>query len=247
MDLTEKLAHITELMVKTKEDWVATKPENTDLAIYLHFWRGDDIVAAVICRLDRDTGLQAGAIGAGGFNADTMSLTFEGYHSEQKENPLTGKDWKPREMQYVAETVPEAKDRGWVNECMTTSIHDRSGNFGFHSKPFQVKGDEVLWHDDQDTLMTKADGGGDGVMFDYLQGVMSGPKMRDIITERAGKDTFLNALMTNLDEEAQLFHTDAATVKALQEKDLAIGVVLSAEPGSEREQWIHERFGETPE
>ncbi len=98
MSLQEKTNQITEVMKRTKEDWVATKPDNTDIAIYLHFWRGDDLVITLQCEVDRDKAMMAGDIGAMGFGADTMAITFESFHSSIGESPLTGQRWRPHEM-----------------------------------------------------------------------------------------------------------------------------------------------------
>jgi len=59
------------------------------------------------------------------------------------------------------------------------------------------------------------------------------------------KNQLMAEMVKGLDEEAKFFHMDAATVKALLEKDLAVGVILAAEKGTEREKWIQERYGES--
>ena len=139
------MATITQLMKETKESWVASEPDNTDLAIYLHFWRGDEMVAMVQTPLDRDTGLEAGMVGATGFAATTMSLTFESYNSTLPESPLTGKRWEPHEMQYTFEAVPQNRIEHWVKECLTTTAHERGGEFGLTSLPYIIEGTKVLW------------------------------------------------------------------------------------------------------
>src|SRR5881392_4158957 len=115
MSLEEKLTEIAEVMRGTKESWVATGPENTDLSMFLHFWRGDELVAAAQTPLDRDTGLKAGMLGARGFSATTMAITFESYQAVEPHSPMTGLDWRPGEMQYVFKTQP---DQTSVLECM---------------------------------------------------------------------------------------------------------------------------------
>jgi hypothetical protein len=241
VDLKEKTDHVVEVMRRTKEDWVATKPENPDLAIYLHFYRGDDLIATVICPLDRDTALKAGMIGARGFCADTMTATFEGYHSNLPESPITGKPWKHMEMQYLAQTSQEAIEKHWVNECLTTSSHERGGGFAVSSQSFIIRDDKVEWLDKDLELVSK-DGRGEGVMFDYLQRSMSEPTVMETIKNDGSKVSKLMLALIS-DPEAQLFHSDIATISALKEKQLATAVVLSARSGSEREQWLTERYG----
>ena len=64
-----------------------------------------------------------------------MSLTFESFNSTLAENPITGKRWEPQEMQYVFEAVPENRTEHWVRECITTSAHERGGEFALTSMP----------------------------------------------------------------------------------------------------------------
>lgn len=242
MGLKEKTDHVVQVMKRTKEDWVATKPENTDLAIYLHFYRGDNLVATVVCPLDRDTALKAGMIGARGFNADTMAATFEGYHSNLPDSPVTGKPWKHMEMQYLAQTSQEAIEKHWVNECLTTSVHERGGGFAMHSQSFIVRDDKVEWLETDLELVTDDDTRGQGVMFDYLQQSMAAPTVMEQIKADGSTASKLMLALIN-DPQAQLFHSDIATISALKDKELATAVMLTAEPGSDREQWITERFG----
>ena len=236
---------ISELMKQTKESWVASEPENTDLAIYLHFWRADSLVVMVQTPLDRDTGLEAGHMGAAGFAATTMSITFESYHSNLQESPNTGKPWEPHEMQYTFEAVPENREKHWVMECLSTSAHERGGEFCFSSLPYVIEGKQVVWGEEK-IIYSNAEGeSAQGVMFDYLQHAMSQPTLEDIMAEKAKDDPFFAAmggLVT--DPEQRLFHTDMATFSSLEERKMVTAGMFAAEPGSWREQQIKERFGD---
>ena len=246
MGLKEKMDQVSEVMRRTKEEWVETGTENTDLAIYLHFFRGDSLVAAVQCPLDRDKGLLAGRMGAMGFNADTMSITFESYHSSLRESPITGNRWMPREMQFVFENYPEAAEQNWVNECLTITMHERGGEFALYSTPYRIKDGKVEWQEGGQYELRSGEEGssGGGVMFDYLQDSMTGPTILTKLDEQSEVEPVV-ALMSSLitDEEARLYHADVATFQAMGERELATAVVLSAEPGSNREKWLTERFG----
>ena len=247
MGLKEKMDEVSEVMQRTKEEWVATDPDNTDIAIYLHFYRGDELVAAVQCPLDRDTALKAGQLGAAGFCADTMGITFESYHSDLPESPITGKRWVPKEMQFIAETVPDAFDKGWVSECITTTLHERGGGYILHSKAYRIVDGKVEWKDGTGTYDISSDneeGRGGGVMHEYLQHAMAMPTILEEMDRQAESDPNV-ALMNNLvaDEEQRRYHIDVATFKAMGERKLAMSVVLTAEPGSRREEWLTERFG----
>src|SRR6185503_18755085 len=145
MTLSEKLEMVTELMKKTKERWVSHEPDNPDLAMYLHIFRGDEPVITVQCPLDRDTALKAALLAAPGFSASDITLTFESYTTTHRKSPITGEPWMPREMQFVAQTVPDAFEKGWVNECLTTSAHSRNGEYALASQGYRIKDGKVEW------------------------------------------------------------------------------------------------------
>jgi hypothetical protein len=245
LDLREKTQIITEVMKQTKENWVATKPENTDIAIYLHFWRGDDLVVTLQCEVDRDTAMAAGDIGAMGFGADTMAITFESFHSSEGKSPLTGKQWRPHEMQFVFEAEPRNAVEHWVDECITTTIHERGGAFVLSSAGYRINGNKVIWTDQQMHVSSDTDDGqAAGVMFEYLQHAMANPTIEEKIAEDA-KTNPLSAMMGKLveDPEHRLFHTDMATLTALNERKLIQSALVGAEPGSVREELLKERLG----
>jgi hypothetical protein len=244
MSLDQKLDSLVETMRATKESWVATQPENTDLAIYAHFWRGEEMVASVVCHLDRDAGLQAAQIGARGFNASTVALTFESYNSELPESPITGEGWRPGEMQYVAQTQPQAFEKNWVHECITTSIHERGGGFALRGLPYRIKDHRVEWLEESLRLTSEEGGGGAGFMFELLQEAMEAPMLDDLLSDASEQDSALAMVLKVIaDEEVKTYHADAATVQFLTDRQLIIAAMLSAEPGSKREQLLSERFG----
>lgn len=244
MDLQERLKQTVELVKEIKTAWVDSKPENTDLAIYLHFWRGDEIVAAVQTALDRDVGLQAGALGAMGFGADVMSIAFESYYSTLVNSPITGEPWLHRELQFVYETHPEAHAEGWVDSCISIAVHERGGEYAFLSVPYVIEDDQVVWTDgEQQVSSAHSEEQARGPMFEYLQQVMSSPTIADRMAE--GSDDQIAKMMAGLidDDEARLFHTDMATLKALEDRGLITGIMFGAEKGSNRAQWLQERLG----
>lgn len=245
MDIREKTQAITEVMKKTKEDWVATRPENTDIAIYLHFWRGDDLIITLQCEVDRDTAMAAGEVGAMGFGADTMAITFESFHSNEPNSPLSGKRWRPHEMQYVFEAVPENAVEHWVDECLTTTLHERGGGYVLNSNGYRINGGELIWTEAQMHVTSEdEDGSAAGVMFEYLQHAMAAPTIEEKIVEDA-KTNPLSAMMATLVEESErrLFHTDMATLTALNERGLIKSALVGAEPGTLREELLTERVG----
>lgn len=246
MDLKVLLHEVSELMRKLKEDWVKSDPENPDLAIYLHLWRDGELAVMAQCPLDRDTALQAAQIGAMGFGAEALSCTFESYHTEHENNPLTGKHWEHMEMQQVAQTIPDALEKGWVVECLTTSIHSRLGAYGLQSLAYRYKDGGIEWLTEKSEVIDSEhpeEGKGGGVMFDVLQMAITTPTIEERIAEMP-KDSMGAVLSgTITDPEERLFHTDMATIAALKERELVAVVMLTAEPGSNRARWIDERLG----
>jgi hypothetical protein len=246
LDLREKTRQIVEVMKKTKEDWVASKPENTDIAIYLHFWRGDDLVVTLQCDVDRDKAIQAGDLGAMGFGADTMAITFESFHSNTGQSPLTGEPWRPHEMQYVFEAEPRNAVEHWVDECITTTAHERGGGYILASNGYRIVGTEVIWTEEQMHLSSEdEDGSASGAMFDYLQHAMERPTIEKAIEEEEGKNPLTRFMADSLkdDPERRLFHIDMAALTSLNERGLIRSAMIGAEPGSLREKLLTERLG----
>jgi hypothetical protein len=246
LDLREKTDQITEVMKKTKEDWVATKPENTDIAIYLHFWRGDDLVITLQCEVDRDKAMAAGDIGAMGFGADTMAITFESFHSSEGVSPLTGQRWRPHEMQYVFEAEPRNAVEHWVDECLTTTLHERGGGYVLNSNGYRIVGTKVIWTEDQMFVSSEEEkeGSAAGVMFEYLQHAMANPTIETKIAEDAQTNPLTRFMTDSMDEpEQRLYHTDMATLTALNDRKLIQTALVGAEPGSLREKLLQERLG----
>lgn len=245
MDLREKTDQITEVMKQTKEEWVATKPENTDIAIYLHFWRGDDLVITLQCEVDRDKAMMAGDMGAMGFGADTMAITFESFHSNEGKSPLTGEQWRPHEMQFVFEAEPRNAVEHWVDECITTTMHERGGGYVLNSNGYRIVKGQVVWTEQQMHISSDTEGeNAAGFMFEYMQRAMAAQTIEDKIAEDA-KTNPLTAMMGTLveDPERRLYHTDMATLTALNDRKLIQTALVGAEPGSVREELLQERLG----
>lgn len=249
-NLQEKMTEVGDLMRDLKVQWVANHEDgmSDDLCIYLHFWRGDDIVAAVQCPLDRDKALHAAHMGAAGFCADIVSISFESWHSQREESPITNKRWRPREMQFVAQNYPNAVKDGWVTECLTTTVHERGGAYAMMVDPFIIKDRTVEWLEGEYKIRLSSDTVGDkgqGYMFDVMQHAMTEQTIEDKLLQEAESSTFISTINSLIsDQTLRQFHFDAATLSALQERELVQGVMLRADAGSERERLIQERFGE---
>lgn len=249
MDLKERTLEIADGVKRLKTEWVDSNPENTDLAIYLHFYRGDEMVALVQCPLDRDNALTAARLGAIGFNASTMAIAFESFHSTLGTSPVSGKPWRPREMQYVFETDPMASEKGWVHSCITISVHERGGAWVITTLPYRLKRKppkkkkELTWLVDEELQLDSGEfGAGEGVMHEAMQNVMTMPTAIESMLEKMPE--LVDMIEGILSEEQQLFRADMATHRTLLEHELATAVILYAAPGTERQKWLEERMGE---
>lgn len=251
MDLKKRTQEIVDGVKRLKSEWVDSNPENTDLAIYLHFYRGDELVALVQSPMDRDTALSAARMGAVGFCADTMSVAFESFHSTLGTSPVSGKPWRPREMQYIFETDPMASEKGWVYSCITISSHEKGGDWTITTLPYRLKRKplkkkmELTWLVDEELQLDSDDiGEGSGVMHEAMQEAMTRPNTIESLTQLAEKEPAAMLIAEGLNEEQLLLQSDLATHRSLLEHRVATAIVLYAAPDSERQQWLTERLGE---
>lgn len=243
--LVERVTEISDLMKTVKTDWVAEQHENTDILIFVHLFRGDTMVAALQCPLDRDVALNACHLAAVGMAPDLLVVTFESWHSNREKSPITGEDWVPGEMAYVGQTYPEAKKEHWVNECLTTHGFDRFSEYALISTPYLIEGTEVTFEEAEVYDSHDADFKGAGYMHDVLAQVMQMPTVFDQIAEDEGPQATVIGILSDLmSETARWFHLDCAALKAMADKKLIVSAVLIAQDDPERQEMIANRFGD---
>lgn len=244
MDLLEALDKNDEKMREVKQEWVEANPDAPEMPIHIHFWRGDDHVACILTPLNGSQAIKVASLGASGFNATTMALTFESWVTTLENSPLTGKPWRQGEMNFIARTYPDAFEKGWLTEQMATSIHDREGNYYLSKHQFTVENQKVIWGDREVTPNVSPEGVPEGSEHP-LKLAMDEPTMMQRITAMAGEDILVEAVLdTVIDAEERLFHCDMATLRALGEQDVVKGVFLYAEEGTERQKMIEDRADE---
>lgn len=241
--LREKAIAVDQVMREAKTDWVATKPESTDLAIYIHAYRGEDVVAALQCPLEREAALKAFQITAVGMSPDTLMATLESWHSTLDKSPVTGQDWMRGEMAFVGATYPEAQQEGWVSECLTTNAFDREGDYVVVSTPYLIQDHQVTFK--ESIVHDSSEAEGSGVMQNAFLAIMQLPTV--IQTLEKDEDAKLIQVVAQFipDPEVRQFHMDCAALKAMAEQDLITAAALMAEEGSARKQMIIERFGDS--
>ena len=242
-DLREPLLAVDEMMMKVKSEWVMDDPESTDLSMYVHVFRRGELVGALQCPTDRDITLKACHIAAVGMSADVLMATFESWHTELVDCPLTGKPWTQGEMAFVGQTVPEALEKGWVTECLLTVAVDRHQNHAMVNRPYVITGKEVEYKEEMviESDDPKSSVSSEGYIHHNLLQIMSQPTVLELME----KDELVLARMVGdmLDEEHRFFHMDCAAFAALAEQELMVGGMLMADSESTRAKLIEERFG----
>jgi len=245
--LSDRTKQVAEAMKEMKKEWVASEPEQTDLAMLVHLFRGTEPIAALQCRLDRDITLQACHLAVAGMAADQVVIGFESWTTSHMTNPATGKEWEHGQMSELG-SDPEAVAKGWVKECLSVTGYDRKKNSTIVSIGYQITGTEVVF--DEPVVMLSDDeeeswaNAGGGYMQDAMLHAMSLPSVLEQAQTMEGpKFELMRDLMGTLGPEAVFFHIDCATLRTLGERELILGAVLLAEVGSERERMIEERFG----
>ena len=244
--LSEIVTEVDEVMMALKTDWVTGEPDSTDLLTYVHLYRGDQLVATLQSPMDRDTMLQACWVAAIGMVLDAIVVTFESWHSTLKECPVTNAPWEPGEMAFLGATSAEAREKGWVNECLTTMAWDRDKNNAMLSRPYIIKGTEVTYLEPQRVDSTKPGNSSGGFVNDEMLNIMAQPSILDRLqTENAPQAQAVKILGELMSEEEKIFHLDCAALKAMSDRKVIESAVLMAEEGSDRQRMIEERFGDS--
>lgn len=238
MEPDQLLTEIVTMMKATKEEWVASRPDNVDLSIYLHFFRDQALAISAQTVLDRDVALKATTLGIMGFDADAVAITSEAYHTKLELSPLTGEPWQHQEMQYVVETMGE---KGWAYECLTTMLIQKSGQCLVHMSSYQIKDHQVHWT--ADDRLGEADGTAGGVIPETVRQAFTRPQLSEHLAS-LDDDDIVTEVVKELGAERARFHSDMATWRALKEQKLVTAVVMSAEKDSLRYQLLTERLGE---
>lgn len=245
--LNERVATVDEIMRTLKTSWVADNPETTDLLIYVHLYRGEDIVATLQCPLDRDTMLQACWVAVMGMAVDVVITTVESWHSKEKVCPLTGEPWEPGEMAFLGQTSPEAREKGWVWECLNTMGFDRFQHVSMISTPYRINGTEVTYFESMVIDSDDDDAEAAGYLTEQMRHCLAQPTILDRMEAEAPEMAAITKVLAEaLSEEQKMFHIDCAALGALAQRELIKSAALMAENGSERARMIEERFGTFP-
>lgn len=174
-------------------------------------FRGDDLIAQIWPEraVDRDALLGCVLAAAVGFAADVLVTVHETWYATVLENPVTGKAWRAREMQDVAERH-DGVARGWVTDAVMVVAYNRAGDLRGRSLPYRVAGRRLQWleHPDWDELVTEANFS--GYLFEQIQRALARPTIWQALYRAA-----VDPAEFGLDVEEAQARVDVAVVKLL--------------------------------
>lgn len=239
MDVKEITNAVSSSLRNVKERMVADNPEDCQPLMTVYFFRDDDIMAMMMC-LERDKALATAWLGASGFAAQAIGLASEAWAPLVEINPDTGQRWNGGEPAAYAEKHGIGDV---VGESLVCSVVDRAGNITYSEQKFRQNGSKVEWLIDPE--ITLADKGEPvGYIPDVMLQAMKQPTLAERIKEDSGVDPARLGEMFELSPERQKFHMDMAVIRQLVDRQLIVGMILEAEPGSERAELIEERMEE---
>lgn len=236
MRTTDVVKQVTDSACEVFEDCVKTK---TMFHGAVHFWRGEDLVSVVLpLNHDRDLMLRFADVGASGFGADLVAISFDAYSAIVMKNPLTGEAWGGDEMHQAA-TKHKGRERGWLSDCISSIAVNRAGDQWSIQRRYRKEFPRVHWGDT--TVFSSLEDGlhGGGVMGDALVEAMVDLPTLDQLIARSG----LTPMDLGLSADEARAHMDCATVKMFPKLGLEGLGLLHAEPGSTRAAIIEESLG----
>lgn len=257
MTLREQCDRAAAYAKSFKDSRVSDPPEDggrPEVPCIIHGWRGSESVATLIpFQVDRDAGLQAAQLAAGGFGCDVLAMSMDAWSATTRDNPVTGRPWRPREMQDVMENH-QGIERGWITEGVSTYAVNRAGDLSGTAQHYKLskftnpltgRGQwRIEW---QKPVQLGWGAGGKlrkarsaGVVTDALVAYMNSPTLQQWVA-RFGVDPREFGVET--DEEAQA-HLDCGVVRAFRLSGWAGAVILDrGEPGGVRHEIITRSLG----
>jgi hypothetical protein len=234
-----------------KEDHVRRvkgKRGQTDIMTFIECYRGDETVAVVSLPPHRDHMLAAAWYAAAGFSADMLAVTMDTFQTDgtattvdgEMINPHTNKPFEQGDLSDLVQNH-EGLEKGWVVEALVTQVLNRAGDDRAGMQPYKITGRVVEWLASKLPDEAK-DGSYVGIVPEALRDAMT-KRTIDVMMARSG----LTDADFGLDEERARAHKDVAAVNVLEQKLAEAGapfvtVLLTANPGSVREQVIRQKF-----
>lgn len=252
MNVEERLDNWLPKLKEAKEKVVKDFPYDPDGPAVVEVYRADQAVCTMMFMSDVDLMLLLIKFGIIGMEADMVGFATETISTSHVVNPGTGKPWGPEEAMEVLRNRPDYWFDGLVEESLTTTIWDRSGNAIQSVNPFELNGTEVIWKEAK-----RFDQPMEGPVTDEISMYWHD----DTLAEQAVKATsgehpdlsrlprpFLDAIKTEIENMSTVerqARQDISTLMYLHNVVRQIGAMVSfaltAEAGSEREAYLKTR------
>lgn len=100
-------------------------------------YRGEAPCASIVFpELNDDTLLRGFALASWGFDADALSLIFEGWTTELTTNPATAEPWRSEDFELF-----DAAGKGWATQALVIVCTNRAGDIKTAELPYVIDGD----------------------------------------------------------------------------------------------------------
>ena len=230
-----------ETLKAQKEEWARQNPDDPEVPNAIHVWRDDEPIAMVGMINDRDTMMEAAHLIAYGMRADVLLLSFETLTASTPTNPVTGERWEANDMSVLAQTYPEAYEKGWIQDAFTAYAYTKDHRWWCSNVPYRVVDGLIEWGEEvvMDSEEMGEDGDTDGFIQTALRLIMEHETMAEEITQKMMDSGAPKSLIDELSTERVKVTMDLSTIAALHEKELATAAMLTAsEANGERAEEI---------
>lgn len=213
-------------------------------------WRaGAPVVLLIPKDVDRDQGLLAVNMVAGGFGCDAVAMSMDTWSAATETNPLTGRRWASGEMQRAV-FEHGALEKGWIVERLQTHVVNRAGDVAVADQPYRMSrhqvGRRVWWTVDEwlpsrfDDTVTTSGFTVEGLVPDSMRAAMGQPTLQHVMAKDGmSPDRFGLSLV-----EGQAL-ADVAVLQALGTAGWE-GTALLLADDPERQRVIDEALGRPP-
>ena len=252
MNVEERLDIWLPKLKEAKEKVVKDFPHDPDGPAVVEVYRADQPVCSMMFMSDVDLMLLLIKFGIIGMEADMIGFATETISTSHVVNPGTGKPWGPQEALEVLRNRPDYWFDGLVEESLTTTVWDRSGNAVQSIDAFELNETEVIWKEPKrlDRLL-------EGPITEQISMFWHDDTLAELAAKTvSGEDPDLSRLPRAFLDAAKAEIENMSTVERQARQDIStlmylhnvvrqigamVSVALTADAGSEREAYLKTR------
>jgi hypothetical protein len=205
----------------------------------IEVFRGHSPVSLILMPPNRDEQLAVARVAASAFSADVLSMSFETWTTHLRCNPITNRRWGRDEMQHVV-VNHDGRAKGWVADLLLVCVVNRAGDIAEAGLPYRAEAGAVHW-DEARAAKMRGRAAFTGSVPAALVKIMNEASM-DVTMHRFMQATGLSNRDFGVDDDRVRDHMDCVAVKFIAQlaskMGTHVGVTLTAEPGSERQEII---------